>query len=192
MLRSLDEALGRIRRLLAAAGRLDETYIVVTSDNGWHHSHHNLPPWKGTAFEEDVRVPLVMRGPGVPAGRTIGRLVTNADLAPTLAAWAGADRPEVDGRSLVPLIENPGIPWRNGFLVEGLKYTAVRADDYIYVRHSNGALEVYDLVKDPYQLKNAKGVLPWKNKIAALDLWRTELEGCEGSSCAAAENRAAP
>ena len=190
-MRAVDDMIGKLISTLAAKSELWKTVVIFTSDNGFMLGEHRLHG-KVRVYEEAIRVPLYMRIPGVTA-KTIDNLVINNDFAPTFLALAKAkaDIP-VDGRSLVPLIENPGIPWRNGFLVEGLKYTAVRADDYIYVRHSNGALEVYDLVKDPYQLKNAKGVLPWKNKIAALDLWRTELEGCEGSSCAAAENRAAP
>lgn len=117
MLAALDEGLASIRRQLAELGQLDDTYFVFSSDNGWHHGYHNLPPWKGTAYEEDVRVPLVVAGPGVPRGREVARLVVNADLAPTFADWAGASPPPgADGRSLAGLIQAPdpaAFPWRN-------------------------------------------------------------------------------
>lgn len=116
MLQSIDEALASIRDLLQARGLLDNTYIVFTSDNGWHQGEHNQTPSKGRPHEEDIRVPLIITGPDVPAGRTITRLVGNADLAPTFAEWAGA-RPsaDVDGRSFARLVSAPDptrLPWR--------------------------------------------------------------------------------
>jgi arylsulfatase A-like enzyme len=116
MMASVDEALASIRRRLDGRGQLDNTYLVFFSDNGWHHAYHNLKPWKGTAYEEDIRVPLVVSGPGVPAGREVDRLVDNADLAPTFAAWAGAEpAPGIDGRSFAGLLQaaDPAaVPWR--------------------------------------------------------------------------------
>ncbi len=116
MLRSTDDTLAAIRAELQARGALANTYIVFTSDNGWHQAYHNLVPWKGTAYDEDLRVPLIVRGPGVPAGRSVTRLVSNADLAPTFAAWAGASAPAgIDGRSFARLLtaaDPAGVPWR--------------------------------------------------------------------------------
>ncbi|HEX6014259.1 MAG TPA: sulfatase, partial [Geminicoccaceae bacterium] len=116
MVLSVDDALGSLRALLGQRGLLENTYVVFSSDNGWHHGEHNLPPYKGTGYEEDIRVPLVVAGPGVPAGREITRMVGNADLAPTFAAWTGAPlAPDADGRSLVGLLTSPSpdlFPWR--------------------------------------------------------------------------------
>lgn len=116
MLRSADDALAAIRAQLLSQGALSNTYIVFTSDNGWHQANHNLVPWKGTAYEEDIRVPLIVRGPGVRAGRSIGRLVSNADLAPTFAAWGRAAAPaDIDGRSFAGLLaaaDPASVPWR--------------------------------------------------------------------------------
>jgi arylsulfatase A-like enzyme len=116
MLRSVDEALGSIRDLLAARGLARRTYVVVSADHGWHQGEHNQMPMKGRPHEEDIRVPLIVAGPGVPAGRTIDRLVGNADLAPTFAQWAGAEPgAEVDGRSFAGLLaasDPMRVPWR--------------------------------------------------------------------------------
>lgn len=116
MLQSVDEALGSIRALLAERGLLERTYLVFTSDQGWHQGEHNEVPGKGRAYDEDLRVPLVVAGPGVPAGRRVDRLVGSADLAPTFAAWAGiAPGPAVDGRSFARLLAAPDpaqVPWR--------------------------------------------------------------------------------
>lgn len=116
MLQSVDEALGSIRDLLAARGLTGRTYVVVSSDHGWHQGEHNQMPGKGRPYEEDIRLPLVVAGPGVPAGRTIKRLVSHADLAPTFAAWANATPgAQVDGRSFAGLLTAPDptrVSWR--------------------------------------------------------------------------------
>ncbi len=122
---AVDEMVGRLVGELREAGELDDTYIVFTSDNGFHMGEHRLGPGKWTPYEEDIRVPLVVRGPGVPAGRKLDHLVLNNDLAPTFAQLAGAQAPSfVDGRSLAPLLEEDPPPpqdWRQAFLVEGAR-----------------------------------------------------------------------
>ena len=95
---------------LQATGQLDNTYIFFSSDNGFHLGQHRLNPGKMTAFEEDIHVPLVVRGPGVPAGVTLHHMLQTTDLAPTWAALAGAQVPDfVNGRSFVPLLR-PNAP----------------------------------------------------------------------------------
>jgi arylsulfatase A-like enzyme len=87
---------------LQKTGQLDNTYIVFTSDNGFHLGRHRLPPGKQTAFEDDIHVPLVVRGPGVPQGETVDDPAMNIDFAPTFADLAGAKTPRfLNGRSLV-------------------------------------------------------------------------------------------
>jgi len=119
---AVDEMVGRLVDALEETGELDNTYVFFTSDNGWHAGEHRLNTGKWTAYEEDIRVPLIVRGPGVPAGRTLPHLVLNNDLAPTFADLAGADPPGfVDGRSLEPLLRDDPPPtddWRSAFLVE--------------------------------------------------------------------------
>ncbi len=119
---AVDEMVGRLVDALEETGELDNTYVFFTSDNGWHAGEHRLNTGKWTAYEEDIRVPLIVRGPGVPAGRTLPHLVLNNDLAPTFADLAGADPPGfVDGRSLKPLLKDDPPPtddWRSAFLVE--------------------------------------------------------------------------
>ncbi|MGZ4796317.1 MAG: sulfatase family protein [Acidimicrobiia bacterium] len=118
-LRSVDRAVvhlvGELRRL----HELDRTYVVFMSDNGFHQGQHRLPAGKETAFDEDIRVPLVVRGPGVPTGHT-GALVGNVDVAPTFARLAGARVPRfVDGRSFVDALRGHGATFpRHAFLIE--------------------------------------------------------------------------
>ncbi len=102
---AVEDMLQKIVNTLRRTGQLDNTYIVFTSDNGFHLGQHRLPPGKGTAYDEDIRVPLVVRGPGVAAGRTVDGIAREIDLAPTFAALARAATPAfVDGVSLVPLL----------------------------------------------------------------------------------------
>jgi arylsulfatase A-like enzyme len=119
-LQSVDDMIGDLIRSLRESGRLADTYFIFTSDNGFHIGQHRMPPGKNTAYDEDTRVPFIVRGPGVPAGRTVNSLAGNVDIAPTLADLAGVKTPRfVDGRSLVPLMR-PGAPktWRQAYLLE--------------------------------------------------------------------------
>lgn len=117
---AVDEMIAGLVATLAERGQLANTYIVFTSDNGFHLGQHRLAPGKTTAYEEDVRVPFIVRGPGVAAGARVGALVENVDLAPTVAALAGVAPPSfVEGRSLVPLLHGQRVAsWRQVALVE--------------------------------------------------------------------------
>jgi arylsulfatase A-like enzyme len=120
-LQSVDDSVAQLVATLGRSGQLRNTYVVFTSDNGYHLGEHRLPAGKQTAYEEDINVPLIVRGPAVPAGRTHPELVGNPDLAPTFAALAGVSPPPfVDGRSLLPLLRTGPVPnrWRQAFLVE--------------------------------------------------------------------------
>jgi arylsulfatase A-like enzyme len=125
---AVDEMVGELVDTLRQSGELDNTYIFFTSDNGYHMGTHRLTTGKWTAYEEDIRVPLIVRGPGVPEGRKLEHLVLNNDLAPTFAELGGAEAPSfVDGRSLVPLLgdEPPSVDeWRQAFLVEAMAESA--------------------------------------------------------------------
>ncbi len=126
---AVDEMIGQLVNTLRKSGELDETYIFFTSDNGFHLGTHRLTAGKWTAYEEDIRVPLIVRGPGVPEGKKLEHLVLNNDLAPTFADLGGAEAPSfVDGRSLGPLLgDDPPPPvddWRSAFLVEAMAESA--------------------------------------------------------------------
>jgi arylsulfatase A-like enzyme len=190
-MRAVDDMIGRLVSTLTAKNELGRTVIVFTSDNGFMLGEHRLHG-KTRAYEESIGIPLYMRIPQVST-KTIDKLVTNNDFAPTFLDLANAEADiSMDGRSMVPLIEDPGTSWRKGFLVETKRYAAIRTDNYVYVAHFTSAREVYDLVKDPDQMQNVKSKAPWKGKIPALEAWRLDLMDCSGSSCRSIENRAAP
>ena len=125
---SVDDMIGRLVDALKESGELDNTYIFFTSDNGWHAGEHRLTTGKWTAYEEDIKVPLIVRGPGVPGGRKLKHLVLNNDFAPTFADLGGAKIPDfVDGRSLTSLLSDhpPSTHnWRQAFLVEEMAESA--------------------------------------------------------------------
>ena len=119
-----------------------------------------MPQGKLLVYEPSIRLPLLMRGPGVPAGERRSQLVTNADLAPTIldAAEATPGRAQ-DGRSLLDLALDPGAQWGRELLIEGgnnngLTFRALRNYRWKYVQHANGELELYDLENDPDELTN--------------------------------------
>ena len=112
--------IAQIESRLAADGVARDTYIVFSSDNGLHMGEHRLRPGKLTAFDTDIRVPLIVTGPGVPAGRTMDQMTENVDLCPSFEELAGAPvPPSVDGHGLGALLHG-GQPagWRKEILVE--------------------------------------------------------------------------
>ena len=132
-LQAVDEAVAQLVDTLQTTGQLERTFIVFASDNGFHMEHHRLQSGKQTASEEDIHVPLVVRGPGVPAGRTVSHFAGNVDLAPTFAEIAGVDAPAfVDGRSLMPLLGTrlpPDSQWRQAYLIEHWSELTSAAED---------------------------------------------------------------
>jgi arylsulfatase A-like enzyme len=193
-LQSVDELVETLVRTLEEAGELDNTYLIYTSDNGFHLGLHRMIEGKDTAYEEDIRVPFAVRGPGVPSGRRIGAMALTIDLAPTFATWAGIEAPDfVDGRSLVPLLRDPSIPWRNSFIIQRLglesdeqlkpaNALAVRTGKYTYVAYNNGEQELYDVELDPYQLDSIEPAAD-PALIDELATRRTELSACRGQEC---------
>ncbi|MFI6133668.1 sulfatase [Micromonospora sp. NPDC051141] len=205
---AVDRLIANLREQLTVSGVADNTYLVFSSDNGFHMGEYRLTGGKQTAFDTDVRVPLVVVGPGVSRGRTRPEIVQNVDLAPTFQRIAGAEvGADVDGRSLLGLVQGDAAPnWRDGALVEHhgpqqaaddpdaqdqrngspTTYNALRTATYTYVEYANGEREYYDRTTDPDQLTNLAGDLP-ATRLAALHQALAGYTGCHGhSSCWAA------
>lgn len=194
-----DEMVARVLAALEKRGRLADTYVFFTSDNGFLQGQHRFPGGKNAPYEEAIRTPLVVRGPGVPAGRTLEQLVSNIDYAPTFAALAGLSVPAaVDGQTLVPLLgPNPPAPveWRRELLVEhwetGDPFTIppfflLRLQNEVYVEYDTGENEFYDLAKDPDQLENQH------SQLAAAERQRLTARLAVLKECAGARCRPAP
>jgi arylsulfatase A-like enzyme len=201
---AVDELVGQIRRTLAQRGLARNTYVVFSSDNGYHMGERRLLAGKMTAYDSDVRVPLIVVGPHVPAGQTTTALAENVDLAPTFMRLAGVKPPPwVDGHGLVDLFHGH-IPdhWRDAVLIEHHhpetpngdpdrqtnssgnppSYEALRTATDLYVEYVDGEREWYDLTTDPEQLHNRYSELPADAKAGLHDRL-VQLEACRGAGC---------
>ena len=159
---------------LAQQGILDKTVIMLVGDNGYFYGEHGLSDERRLAYEESIRLPLLVRyPPKVRAGAAPTALALTIDIAPTILDLAAAKPlPGIDGRSLVPLFDSKGAPpgWRRSFLIEyttdivfprilKMGYDAVRDERYKFVRYREleGMNELYDLQQDPFELRNLIG-----------------------------------
>jgi N-acetylglucosamine-6-sulfatase len=145
-LQSVDEMIATMFAALEAAGQLDNTYVIFTSDNGYHLGQHRLFAGKSTPYEEDINVPFVIFGPDIPSDTVLdGYLVGNVDIAPTIAELAGVIPPSMlDGRSLLPLFStNPPASedWRQAYLLEYYKSGSEEDES----ADADGVLEPADL-----------------------------------------------
>ncbi|MCE0534569.1 sulfatase [Kineosporia rhizophila] len=196
---SIDEMIADVKAQLRESGVADNTYIVFSSDNGYHMGEHSLISGKMTAFSTDIQVPLVVTGPDVPAGVKVEDLGSNIDLRSTFGDLAGATVPaSVDGQSLAPLWSG-GTNDRQHLLVEhkGMEvdkmdpdtgifrspippnYAALRHRDWLYVKYNNGQREYYDLTSDPYEMNNIVGKIT-KKRLLTLDRRLKDVRQCAG------------
>ncbi|HYB73145.1 MAG TPA: sulfatase [Candidatus Sulfotelmatobacter sp.] len=200
---AVDAMVGRLRATLAGLGVERDTVVVFSSDNGLHMGEYSMRPGKMTPFDIDIRVPLIVVGPGVAKGRAVDEIAENVDLAPTFTELAGASAPTApDGRSLVPLFQGGAVPdWRRMALVEHRRpfpdptdpdapllhaenppsYEAVRTAKAMYVEYKTGEVGYYELGADPEELRNVASRRP----AAARQRWHEVLRA--NRECAGAE-----
>jgi arylsulfatase A-like enzyme len=180
----VDEGVQEVVRELSDERELDETVLVYTSDNGFFHGEHRIPGGKLHIYEESIRVPLLMRGPGIPSGVNVMDLSINADLAPTIVDIADADPGlTMDGRSLIPVADEPGIERGRELLIEEPSFKAIRTERFMYAEHRNGSRELYDLFKDPFELANRHNASAYASIRERLASRLRRLRGCAGASC---------
>ena len=189
---AVDEAVGKIVDALRRTGELENTLIVFESDNGFMHGEHRALNEKVLPYEESIRIPLLLRGPGVPRGVVDDRLVGNIDLPATILEAAGVAPGRVqDGISLLGLLREPGAELGRGLLIEngnganGIpRYRGIRTDRYLYVEHkSTGEQELYDLQTDPYELRSLDEAERYDPVRADLAAKLHRLERCAGVGC---------
>jgi N-acetylglucosamine-6-sulfatase len=214
-LQAVDDLVAAVVSKLREQGVLSNTYIVFTSDNGFHHGEHRIRQGKARPYEESVRVPLVIRGPDaaspeppvVQPGSSTDMLVLNTDYLPTFMDLAGTETPPyVDGRSLLPVLTGspPPSSWRTAILLEGRKnsadpeivldrnYNGIRTSTSKYIEYesisgSGSIRELYDLTPsaDPLELTNTYSSAD--PKVPELDARLDALKGCQAESCQTAE-----
>ena len=203
---AVDDAVARVIGALRRTGELANTYVVFTSDNGYLQGEHGIGSGKMLPYDASSAVPLLIRGPGLPGGAVSRELVANVDLAPTLLELAGASPGTTpDGRSLLPFARRPGLRSRRAILHEtggsrwigrqgqdevagrGLRrvltYRAVRLPGWLYVRYHGGSRELYDLRRDPHQLRSVHADPRYRSTRRVLGRELRRLVRCRGAAC---------
>jgi N-acetylglucosamine-6-sulfatase len=207
-LAAVDEANASILRTLERTGELGRTLVVFTSDNGFLLGEHRLRG-KNQVYDENLQVPLLVRGPGVPSGETSTALAETVDLAPTILDAAGAlervrRSGRVDGRSLLDLfargdrarqvssttLVQPGTKRRAALRGnDGWAFRGVTTARYTYAVHFTGQAELYDRQVDPHELENLLDLRSGRLRpaaqgyaevLAALRSRLRDLRSCQG------------
>jgi arylsulfatase A-like enzyme len=232
---SVDQSVGELIQALESKGILDDTYVIFASDNGFFRGEHRIASGKYLPYDPAARVPLLIRGPGIPKGGVSNELVWNGDIAQTIDQIAsGSENSSVDGRSLLPYAENPALRSTRPVLLEGdtgpggtgaesahssaamaraarvhvagrrgvknldqepnaIKsagntdkapaYRSIRTDRYEYTVYANGQTELYDMRRDPAQLRS----LATDPRYRFVRKWLFDhlavLSGCAGAAC---------
>ena len=199
-LRAVDDHVAELVKILRNTHQLRNTLIVFVSDNGWLQGQHRITGDKYLPYEESLRVPFILRGPGVPADQTIHGQVSNVDFAPTLVDLAKATAGRtMDGVSLMPTVRHPGLRPNRAIEIEALAplfegaipinawdrpYKGVRTDRYTYVVYKEtGDEELYDRQTDPYELQNVADSPAYSAVKAHLASRLAKLDDCQGRSC---------
>jgi len=198
---SVEDAMETLIRTLTETGELSRTYVFLTSDNGWMRGEHRIPAEKYAPYEESIRVPLIVRGPGVAEGVTVDQVVGLVDFNSTLLELAGNPASGLtasDGRSFVPLLnlkKGEKAPCRESILIEHFGggapfkvrgYFGLRSAHAAYVEYATGEKEYYDLAKDPYEMENTVSRLDAAT-LMGLHARVAALKDCRGPACRSAE-----
>jgi arylsulfatase A-like enzyme len=209
---AIDSMIGAIQAAIAEIGAADNTYLIFSSDNGYHMGEHRLMPGKLTPYDTDIHVPFIVTGPGIPAGLSITEITENIDIAPTFLELASAaPLPNADGKSLVGLLHGGKVQdWRDFALVEHrgpvreitdpdlptsrsgnpATWAAIRSVKSLYVEYSDAAREYHDLTDDPYELRNTYASLSVERK-AELHAVLGKIRFCHGAPDCSAEKSVA-
>ena len=199
-LMAVDDHVAKLVKTLRETDQLKNTMIVFVSDNGWLQGEHRVPGDKYLPYEESLRVPLIIRGPGVPKGETVRGQISNIDFAPTLVDFANATAGRtMDGLSLVPTIKNPKKRPDRALGIEALSplflgaipvngwdrpYTGVRTDRYTYIVYEEtGDTQLFDRKNDPYELHNLHGDPDYATIENQLHRKMNKLAVCAGKAC---------
>lgn len=213
-LRSVDDGVKAVIDALGAMRRLRNTYVLFTSDNGFFFGEHRLLGGKFLAYEPATHMPFLIRGPGIEPGSETGELAANIDVAPTLLELAGAKATKsVDGRSLVPYLEDPEKRSRRPILFESFvqsadleadgeasssrrgggatasilappkDYAGIRLGPYKYIAWPSGEKELYDIEKDPNELNSLHRVPNLFPIRNFLHRQMKRLSDCVGKEC---------
>ena len=148
------------------------------------HGEHRVQQGKVVLYEPSIRVPLLIRGPGIPAGRHRSQFVANIDLAPTIVQATGAQPGRVmDGRSLIPFAKDRLLQSARDILLETPTYAGVRSPNWLYAEHVTGEKELYSLARDRDELNSLQTNPDYDRMEANLALRLARLRQCKGAVC---------
>jgi len=205
----VDRQVALTMRTLRQTGQLRNTYVVFTSDNGYFLGEHRMRQGKILPYEPSLRVPLLIRGPGIPRGQVRTDPFTLIDFAPTILDAAGVQvPPSVDGESLLGVAKRGNRGWDRGILTETgprlvsqdaeesdnflqnasgpspLRFSqGVRTGDYLYVEHASRERELYDLRSDPREVTNLVDRPGMRSVVRLLAHELDLLRNCKGAAC---------
>jgi N-acetylglucosamine-6-sulfatase len=182
---SVDDEVKRIVGLVRKYGDKRKTFFIFTSDNGLELGAHRIQ-FKEYLYEEGERVPLIIRGPGIPQGVTRDQLVANIDLAPTIVSITGARPGRVmDGIPLQPLATDATNEQGRDLLFESPDTGSygVRRGPWVYNQYASGDAELYNLDSDPYELVNLAKKPANASLVSSLAAELARLRVCSGASC---------
>lgn len=200
----LDRQIGNLVTTLRKTGELSNTVLMFTSDNGYFLGEHRIPTGKILNYEPALRVPLIMAGPGIPAGQRRYDPISTVDLTATITDLGGASsrmaaRRIPDGFSKVSVLENGDKGWTHAQLTESVRgglqnwdkgpgfgmrsQIGIRSGRYQYTRNAGDVTELYDLLRDPNELHNVAGQAEYAGVLDEFaSLWG-RLKDCVGSGC---------
>jgi N-acetylglucosamine-6-sulfatase len=189
-LAAVDEGIRAVVDAVAAAGELDHTVLVFTSDNGYMQGEHRFPSGKEVVYEPSIHMPFYVAGPGFPSGSSVRTPITFADVAPTFTMLAGI-RPgsTVDGRPLQQLLAHPradrAVPVASGIDTDlDSQFEAVRTTRWLFARYpATGEVELYDLEKDPYELESQHANPDLASVRAELQALLPLVQTCSSTAC---------
>ncbi len=199
--KSIDDQVGRIVKTLRKQRELGNTVIIFNSDNGYLQGEHRLAASKFLPFENSLRIPLIMRGPGIKAKARVSSPSLDVDIAPTVLAAARAKAKPgrlFDGISLlsaarkkkklpyrdIPMeAERPLFKFSTPLTQFDLPFYGVKTSQYKYVHWSFGDIELYDMKKDPFELENIADDPGMAGVISNLEAKAAALQDCKGKQC---------
>ena len=182
---AVDDLVESVFNAVAARGELEETVFIFTSDNGYMMGEHRIDSFfKKVPYEESLRVPLYVRGPGFSSGITKTHLVSNHDLAGTIAGLAGATPGLAqDGLDIQTATSDRAVYLYNAGQKGPPAYDGLRTSKWVYLNYETGEQELYELGVDPFQLESRHADPAYAIIKAMLHEILLDLRDCAGATC---------